>query len=278
MINSIISLFLKKNINLKNRYQDETCYIFGNGSSLKRISLKHFSDFYTFSCNWMSLHKDYKLLKKNIGYALTTPFWFSPIFRNTYSKKFRYNMGKKTFLKNFCFEKENLFTSISNYPFLINKPNVNYLHDFGNKNLDIKFHDLTGTFSLMSSAIYAMIGIAKYMGFKKIILVGMDYLYNYPFYGHFYERKSNTIFDINEKSFKQKRIKDILFFQDLEKNIDLLLLAPEGSSSGFIKTISYKNFFATQEENFTNYDLVNLNNLNLLDKCEFRYNIFQDKY
>ena len=32
-----------------------------------------------------------------------------------------------------------------------------------------------------------MIGVAAYMGFNKIILVGMDYLSSKPKYGHFYE-------------------------------------------------------------------------------------------
>lgn len=278
MINSLINFFLKKNIILKNKYIGETCYIFGNGSSLKRVSLKYFSNKYTFSCNWMSLHKDYKLLTKNIGYSLTTPFFFSPFSKNPYLKKIKYNIARKVFLKNFFFEKDNLFTSIANYPFLANKPNIYYLHDFGNKKLDIKYNDLAGEFSLMSSALYSMIGIAKYMGFTKIILIGMDYLYDQPVLGHFYERKFNTFIDVNEKSFADKRKKDIIFFEDLKKNIDLLLLAPEGRSSGFIKTESYAKFFSTKEENFTNYDLVDLENLNLLDKCEYRYNIFDNKY
>jgi len=274
MLNSIFKYFLKKNIHLKNKYYNQTCYLFGNGSSLNKFSLKFFSKSYTFSCNWMLLHRDYEILENNIGYTLSTPFFFSPFFKNPYTKKIKINLAGKFFLKNFNFKKNNLFTSIANYPFLFFKPNVYYMHDFGDKSLSIKNFDLTNCFSLMSSALYSMIGITKYLGFKKIVLIGMDYLYDQPFYGHFYETNIDLPVNTEESSFKEKRKKDVIFFNEVQKEIELILLTPQESECSFIKTINYSDYFSTKEEKFTNLNTVSIDNLNVLDKLGYKYNIF----
>ena len=119
------------------------------------------------------------------------------------------------------------------------KPNVYYMHDFGDKSLSIKNFDLTKCFSLMSSALYSMIGITKYLGFKKIVLIGMDYLYDQPFYGHFYETNKNLPINIEESSFKEKRKKDIIFFDEVKKEIELISLNKKPNNRIF-KKISKK--------------------------------------
>ena len=89
MLKSIFKYFLKKNIHLKNKYYNQTCYLFGNGSSLNKFSLKFFSKSYTFSCNWMLLHRDYKILENNIGYTLSTPFFLALSLKIHIQKKLK---------------------------------------------------------------------------------------------------------------------------------------------------------------------------------------------
>jgi len=104
----------------------------------------------------------------------------------------------------------------------------------------------------------------------------MDYLYDQPFYGHFYETDIDLPINTEESSFKEKRKKDIIFFNEVQKEIELILLTPQESECSFIKTINYSDYFSTKEEKFTNLNTVSIDNLNVLDKLGYRYNIFYD--
>ena len=49
---------LGKNKKFKNIHEGESCYIFGNGISLKDMDLKKFSDKTSIGCGYLFLHND----------------------------------------------------------------------------------------------------------------------------------------------------------------------------------------------------------------------------
>ena len=89
------------------------------------------------------------------------------------------------------------FTSISNINF--RAKNVFYEHHFGNRKPEFDKYDLSGVFSFMDGSLASMIGLALYMGFKKAVLVGVDYSFSPSILGHFI-RNGSTI-EMEERYF-----------------------------------------------------------------------------
>lgn len=68
---------LIKNNKFHNLHKGESCYIIGDGISLKYFDLKTFNDKIAFACNYIPFHNDFK--KINAKYCVNAaPFFFSP--------------------------------------------------------------------------------------------------------------------------------------------------------------------------------------------------------
>lgn len=273
MINFLIKEILKKNHKLRDKYKDQECYILGNGASIKNYNLNVLKDKNVIICNWMSLHKDIINLKNIIAYIECTPFWFFPYFRNPYTKKLRPSFHKKLFLENYSKLNCPLFPSVSNF-FFLNKSTTFFLHDFGNKDLNFKNFDICNKFSLLGGASYTMLAIAKYMGFKKINLIGLDYWMTEPIFGHFYEKTLKK----NEKNINSikdiKHNNDRFFLNQVTSEIDTLMICPNGFKSELVKSVNYSDFFQMKEEKNENNEIVSLKNLEALSKCGWQYDLF----
>ena len=99
IINKIFLKLVSKNIEFKNKFLDQSCYIIGNGQSIKYLDLEKFSKKKTLTCGWMYLHKDYNKLD-TVADIHFHPGIFSPIWKNPYSKKIEFNDKCKKFLNN----------------------------------------------------------------------------------------------------------------------------------------------------------------------------------
>ena len=182
----LFSPILKKNRQFKNLHKGETCYIFGNGASLKSMDLSCFSDKLSIGLNFICIHSQFKELNAPY-YVIPAPMFLYPFYRNPYTEKIQVSPTIRAFRKAISqFPDINLFTSISNY-FGYSAPRNNfYMHHFGYDEPDADYCDLSSIFSFMKGGLYSGIGVAIYMGFKKVILVGCDYLFT-PIQGkHFY--------------------------------------------------------------------------------------------
>lgn len=60
MLLKIFSKTVKKNEKYKNIHKGESCYIFGNGCSLKYYDLRKFNDRVSIGCNSLFSHKNVK--------------------------------------------------------------------------------------------------------------------------------------------------------------------------------------------------------------------------
>ena len=125
-------------LSLKNIHKGESCYIFGDGISIKWFDLKEFTNKPVFSLNKIAFHKQSNFL--NLKYSLfIEPFYFYPYFwdrdkatvEETGKKFFKNNIQKK--FRDIIGQQNNttFFVNLSNYPVLRNPKNYLFqlIHD-----------------------------------------------------------------------------------------------------------------------------------------------------
>lgn len=235
ILHLLFSPFITRNRKFIDRHKGETCYIFGNGASLKNMDLTKFSDHPGIGLNFICLHKDFPSL--NIQYyVLLEPFFLYPYKKNMYDgRNFEPNYLGRLFKKSFFKSGEvTLFTSITNIfgtPF----KNSYYLHHFGHKKPNIKHLSICGDFSFMKGALYGGVALAVNMGFKKAYLLGCDYLLTPEKHGHFYSFGPSTVSSKNESSVYN----DLL--GELSGLIDIEIVTDTGFSK-HLKSQNYENF------------------------------------
>ncbi len=215
---------LARNEKFKGRHTGETCYIFGNGASLKNMELGAFSDHVSIGLNFLCLHNDYRSL--NIQYhVLVESFFFYPYVRNPYTNQYQPNVLGNLFKKAFRQHHDiTLFANISNAFGSRLFKKVFYLYHFGNRQVSRKASDISGAFSFMTSSLYAAIGLAINMGFKKAILVGCDYMFSPGRIGHFYTSESSIRTTGPENLYEK-------LFMECRSLIDLEVITDVGVSS-----------------------------------------------
>jgi len=189
--NSILYIFSKQirkcNKKFIGIHKGESCYIFGNGASLKYFDLKKFSDKIALGLGALFVHKEFEYLQMRYCYE-GQPFFFYPYWSNPYrNNKFEKNIIGRFYKERFLsYPNIIYFMSLSNY-FGINGSNKYFVHHF-NQPFN-GFHNclLNEKFTSMSSGLAGIIGIAICLGFKDITLVGYDYSMFPQAQGHFYE-------------------------------------------------------------------------------------------
>lgn len=258
---------LKSNKKFKNIAKKNECIIFGNGASIKNYNLKLFSKYDAIVTTMMYLHKNFKHLNV-VADCEIAPFLLYKFWKNPYSKKIEKNMKLELIEKTSRFEFNHpYFISLTNYFSKIKNPNFNYLYNFNNKNFSTDM-DISSNFAYLSGSIFCMMAIAKYMGYKKIIFVGVDYFLDPPIIGHFYEKDS---FVSNKFVFQEKEIK---FFKKFNHDLEIEIIVPKNSSSKIFKPLNYEKKFNDKEINKNNYEIVSKENLKLLDNLKLEYKIF----
>lgn len=177
---------IERNEQFKDRHKGETCYIIGNGSSLKNMDLSVFADRISIGLNFLCIHRDFHKLNSPY-YVIPAPKFFYPYYENPYSKKIQLNSSIKAFKKAISLYPDiNLFTSITNFFATTKVKKSFYIHHFGHNEPDRNACDISGNFSFMAGGLHAGIGVAINLGFKKAILVGCDYLFTPTQEMHFY--------------------------------------------------------------------------------------------
>ena len=120
----IVKPLLSQIDKFREKHTGETCYIFGNGISLKWFDLEVFKDKPAFSINFLMAHKSFKTL--NVNYNLIVhPYFFYPL------NKFKYFLNLQIINKLQIYYREYIkknlnkffFTNLSNYSFLF-YPNI----------------------------------------------------------------------------------------------------------------------------------------------------------
>jgi len=162
-----IKPIIKRNEVFKNKYYGERCFILGNGPSLKGVDLTFLKDKYTFVCNFFTRTEQFGQFNPSF-YVLMDTIWFTDQNHISYMKTiiskcpnssfFVKGYGKHIF--------DNSYMDISNIYFTYN--NLCPIDD------RLKF-DYSSITHAGFNIIPECIGLACFMGFKEIILLGCDF-------------------------------------------------------------------------------------------------------
>ena len=174
---------LLRNKNIKNSFIGKRCFIFFTGTSVANFDFDLLKNEPVIACGMSVVHKDFK--KNNVVAYLNPGAWeprsllffdliFSAVFRST-------KIGCSVFLHSTAFPYVNELTSYREQDAYYIASNGNYL-----SSSDIN-SDLQQLNNIQEGSISTALGIASYMGFKEIYLLGADYLSDPPVYGHFYD-------------------------------------------------------------------------------------------
>ncbi len=246
---------LSRNFKFKHAEINNKCFIIGNGDSLKYYNLKNFSALPSIGCNSLFFHKDFESINCKY-YFIPAPYMFYPLrkfYNKIYWNYFSY-LYKEKILKN---PSTNFFINLADRPFFKNN-NTYYCHHFQSK----RSFNLDGSFSYLNSSLHSMIAGAIYFGFDEVILVGCDYLFTPPQSGHFFEKANgspisnigNLLTSIQEEFGNKIKIK-CMVHKELKSKIDC---------------ISYESFFNEQTIDQKNYEIVNDEILQKLDKLFYK--------
>ena len=268
---SFFSKKIEKNIKFKDIHKDESCYIFGNGASLKYFDLKMFNDRISIGCGSLLSHiniSDINLMY----YYLSHPLFFYKFWKNPYSKKYEKNMVGSFYRENIN-NNPNIeyFTSLSNY-FGIQGKNINYIYHFGQINDNNIRPQMDGVFTMMSGALFGMIGTALYMGFKNITLVGCDYASSPQKTGHFFTFGKGYDVELGCKSGDQ-------ILKSLSNYVNINSITINNKYKGtLIPSISYFEYTNSKPIYKENSIIVSKKALTKLDSLNYIYKIFQDEH
>ena len=260
---------LNKNSKFHNIHEGESCYIIGNGSSIKYFDLEQFGDRISIGSGILFLHNDFS--KLDVKYYYTGhPFFYYPYWTNPHSKKFERNkigaMYRENIMRNNQIE---YFISLSNC-FGIRGNNIHFVHHFDSYFDKTKFY-LDKKFTYINGSLSAMLGIALYMGFDEITLVGCDYTWKPRHHGHFYEfgkRPDKNVSEIYAEQF--------LLAASENANISTITITNEYTGQ-LIPSITYKDHTGKELCYKENYEIIRSADLIKLDKSNMSYRIFDEE-
>ena len=260
---------IKRNKRFKDIHKGESCYIFGNGASIKYFDLEQFDNRIVIACGLLFLHKDFK--KLNTKYYFTGhPFFYYPYWTNPYSHSLEKNLlGSIYKSKIYEYRDIEYFVSLTNFLGLRGK-NINYLYHY-DEPFDSKVGwDLSGKYRFMESALSGMLGIAYYMGFRDIILVGCDYAATPKMGGHFYEHGKMAL---NDKKFIYTE-KPLLAINEY---VNLRTVTINDDFKGdLVEAISYRALMGRKLNYKENNEIIESSELLALDKTNMNYRIFSE--
>lgn len=262
---SLSKKIIEKNLKFKDIHKGQSCYLFGNGSSLKYFDFKSFNDKDAIGCGALFLHKDFNLL--NIKYYFEGhPFFYYPYWINPYSRKIQMNPMGKFFKKRQLNNNFLLFCNLSNF-FGIRGENIYYVHHFDKEFESYSNCKLDGNFTTMSSSLSGMLGLAIYMGYDDITLVGCDYSFAPQSQGHFYE---NGVFkDINGDDPNKQFLEDSVRFASIQ-----ILTPHEKYQGNVLSHVHYKELTGQDPIYKENNKIIEESDLNNLDSFNMSYRIF----
>lgn len=254
---------LARNRKFRNLHKGESCYIIGNGVSLKSTDLRKLGDRISIGCNWLYLHKDFEALDCRY-YQISGPFLFYPY--RWYTGSFERNRLASLYRENIeRHSRTNFFTSISN-KFSTRAKNLYFTHHFGAREWNLDRCDMAGVFSFMGGGLQAMIGTAIYMGFESALLVGCDYTFAPPQALHFFEKG---------KGLPQEKMPNPYgrLFDAVQSRLDLTTLVESGMKSDVLKYMTYEDYTGSPAHFRENTEIVDKESLVRLDS-QGDYRIF----
>jgi len=251
----IASPLLSKFFRYKNIHKGQTCYLMGDGISLKWFDLSLFGNELTIPCGFIPFHKQFNEL--NTPYLiLAEPFYFYPTDLTTEgTKKIIRNQIQKIYIKDVIdvYRGKQFFINLSNFPTL-RRENITYIYK---DNFDKELPDnyLSKRIDTSVGSLRVSIAIAIYMGFENIKLVGYDYTHVPSRSLHWYEKGEGII--IPQPNYQKD------FFEIAKEFADITTITLDGEAK-YINSITYKAYTGHDPIFRENYELVDERHLQVL--------------
>jgi hypothetical protein len=267
MLKDILLKIARPELSKIHKYMDahkqESCYIFGDGVSLKWFDLDEFSDKISISGGLIPFHKSFNVLDTRY-LLLAEPFWFYPEFWTKYVTKSTsmpyIQKAYRQVIKKYA--DKQFFLNLSNTP-VIHSNNINYIFkDFCDERLTEDF--ITRRINAFHGSLRTAITLAIYMGFKQCYLVGCDYTHSPSRIRHWYE-KGEGEFNVHENY-------NYDYFEMAQKYMIITTITLDGSSD-CLNSITYENFTGKKPKYRENTELVDKKYLEILDTWR-GYNIY----
>ena len=188
---------LKENAAWRNKFKGQRCFILGNGPSLKELDLSRLKSEHTFVVNKFAYHPDAKSLDPTFYLAIDWKLG-AGIWGNEFLEKLEASAPNATCFmtpENASYCNDNgLLQSLDRS---IVMPSLRFTND--DSAID-DVCDMTRCFASGDNVTKAAIGIALYMGFKEIYLIGIDgngllLTQNSHFYGQVDEHDTQEEFE-----------------------------------------------------------------------------------
>ncbi len=239
-----------------NHHQGETCYIFGDGPSIKWFDFSEFNNHPAICCGMIPFHKDFD--KLDVRYiALVEPWLFVP---KLFQPKFLHS------LRQIATEYKRRIASLPDKEFFANLSNR--LSLFG-RNINFVYRKLPNPrneidrqlnrFDCFGGSFHASLSLAYYMGFKKIYLVGFDGWTIQP-------ARALRWYELGEGQFFEPTNFADGFLEILKKYIDIYTISYDGQSCN-VQNISYQDYVGKPPIFRENYSLMSEYHLKMMSTC-----------
>jgi len=215
----------------KDAHKGESCYLIGDGVSIKWFDLATFSDKTAIPCGFIPFHNEFDRLNVNY-FSLIEPWWFYP-FQWTTSPPIEIirNHIHRVYTKDVIdrYPKKQFFVNLSNFPTLRRKNVIYNYQYFLDDRLPANY--LSRRINAYEGSLRWMILLATYLGFDHVYLVGCDYTHLHCRALHWYEKGGgiDTPFPNYQKE----------FFEIAKEFIDITTITLDGASE-FINSVTYK--------------------------------------
>jgi hypothetical protein len=239
-----------------NIHRGESCYIFGNGASIKWFDLSAFADRPGICCGMIPFHKDFDRL--DIRYVtLVEPWAFVP---DLLQPKTPYLVDYRRVLTEFRHfiesrpDKE-YFINLSNVASTLRGPNIHYVFRGLPRDENATDRRLR-QFDVFGGSFHACVALAYFLGFTTIYLVGFDAWTVFPVRNlRFYE------YGHGELTEKQDPAAD--FLAALREVVDIRTVCYDGTSHN-VKTVRYEEFTGRTPHYQENHELIDARRLEIL--------------
>lgn len=243
-----------------NIHSGETCYILGDGPSIKSFDYLKLKKYPVICCGMQAFHKDFNHINVKY-YSLIEPYLFYPDWM-IISKKLHYLKEHRIITNEFRKIIQNrkditFFLNLSNF-FAIRKKNVEYVHRFllkKNKKFSKLFNKGIDPFS---GSFNATLSLALLLGFKKVYLLGFDAftLKQSPY--RWYEKNLGE----GIKTYNKTEHK---FLEPYKEDIEILNISNKGTMCN-LKNEDYFLHTGVDPKFRENHDLISEENLKLIKK------------
>jgi len=253
----IHSLNLKEFYNL---HEGESCFLFGDGPSVRMIDYSFFTQKIAFTCGMQLFHRDFHKLNCPY-YVLIEPFlfysdWLLWSKKRQYLKKHRLVSNEIRDLIKARRDME-FFLNLTNF-FSIRGNNVTFLH----QSLlcrDQKFKTfLNNQINPFASSYHSLLSLAMIMGFKKVYLVGFDAYNIKPSPYRWYQK------DFDDNPYEGEMIKDP-YLEIYCEDIELFNISVEPTKS-LANHYSYEEFSGEKATLQDNLSIINNSYIDLMKK------------